>query len=65
MGIFLFFGGIAGLIGATDYSGDAHIPVPILGGGLAVFLFFVLMAISLPGAIAGIGRLQFRRGRAS
>ena len=59
LGILLLFGGIAGLIGATDYSPDAHISIPIVGG-IGAFIFFFLMLISLPGIIAGIGLLQFR-----
>lgn len=59
LGMLLLFGGIAGLVGATDYSGHAHISVPILGwiGGL---IFIVLLVLSLPGLIAGIGLLHFQ-----
>src|ERR1035441_1811350 len=59
LGILALFGGIAGLVGATDYSGDARISVPILGG-IGAFVFFVLLALSLPGLICGSGLLQFR-----
>jgi hypothetical protein len=59
VGMLVLFGGIAGIIGATDYSSDAHISIPILGG-IGAFIFFVLLVISLPGVIAGIGLLQFR-----
>jgi hypothetical protein len=59
VGMLLLFGGIAGIIGATDYSSDAHISIPILGG-IGAFIFFVLLVISLPGVIDGIGLLQFR-----
>ena len=59
LGLLLLFGGIAGLIGATDYSGDARISIPILGG-IGAFVFFVVLVLSLPGVIAGIGLLQFR-----
>lgn len=55
----LFFGGLAGLMGAADLSEEAHIAIPILGAiGGAVFGFMLL--ISLPGLIAGFGLLQFR-----
>lgn len=57
--LLLIFGGIAGLVGATDSTGDARIAVPILGG-IGAFIFFVLLVLSLPGLIAGIGLLQFR-----
>lgn len=59
LGMLLLFGGIAGLIGATDYSGDAHISIPIVGG-IGAFIFFILLVLSLPGVIAGAGLLQFR-----
>jgi hypothetical protein len=59
LGMLLLFGGIAGLIGASDYSSDAHISIPILGG-IGALVFFFLLAISLPGLIAGIGLLQFQ-----
>jgi hypothetical protein len=50
VGMLLLFGGIAGIIGATDYSSDAHISIPILGG-IGAFIFFVLLVISLPGVL--------------
>jgi len=59
LGMLLLFGGIAGLIGVSDYTPDSHISIPIVGGIGAIIFFFVL-AISLPGLIAGIGLLQFR-----
>ena len=59
LGMLLLFGGIAGLIGASDYSSHAHITIPIVGG-IGVLVFCVLLALSLPGLIAGIGLLQFR-----
>jgi hypothetical protein len=49
------FGGIAGLIGDSDYSGGGHIL-----GGIGAIIFFVLLALSLPGLVAGVGLLQFR-----
>ncbi len=57
--ILALFGGIAGIIGATDYSGDSHISIPIVGG-IGTFIFFVILALALPGLVAGIGLLQFR-----
>jgi hypothetical protein len=59
LGFLLFFGGIAGLIGATDYSGSARFSIPIVGG-IGAFIFVAILALSLPGVIAGIGLLQFR-----
>lgn len=59
LALLLLFGGIAGLVGAVTQTEDAHIAVPIVGaiGGL---LFFGLLALSLPGLIAGVGLLQLR-----
>jgi len=57
--LLLLFGGIAGLIGATASGEDAHLAIPILSG-FGSFLFFVILALSLPGLIAGVGLLQFR-----
>jgi hypothetical protein len=59
LGMLLLFGGIAGLVGATDVSGEAHITVPILGA-IGAFIFFLLLVLSLPSLIAGVGLLQFR-----
>jgi hypothetical protein len=59
LGMLALFGGIAGIIGASDYSGDAHISIPIVGG-IAALVFFVLLVLSLPSLIAGVGLLQFR-----
>jgi hypothetical protein len=39
LGMLLLFGGIAGLIGATDYSSNAHISIPILGRHRRHYLF--------------------------
>jgi len=55
----LVLGGIAGLIGATDHSSDALVAIPILGG-IGVFVFGVLLVLSLPSIIAGFGLLNFR-----
>ena len=59
VGMLLLFGGIAGLIGASDYSGEAHISVPSVGG-VGALIFFVILVLALPGVIAGVGLLQFQ-----
>ena len=59
VGLLLLFGGIAGLIHVSDYSPDANISIPILGG-IGAVVFFVLVVLSLPGVIAGIGLLEYR-----
>jgi hypothetical protein len=57
--ILFVFGGIAGLVSATSQVSDARIAVPIVGG-IGSFIFFIVLALSLPGLIAGIGLLEFR-----
>jgi hypothetical protein len=57
--ILLIFGGLAGLVSTTSQMEDAHVAVPILGG-IGAFVFFFLLAVSVPGLVAGIGLLQFR-----
>jgi hypothetical protein len=54
------FGGAAGIISvAARNEPDAQIAIPIVGAvGVGLFLF--LLALSLPGIIAGVGLLQFR-----
>ncbi|HEV8131828.1 MAG TPA: hypothetical protein VGQ81_11285 [Acidobacteriota bacterium] len=58
--ILIIFGGTAGIVGASAHSDpDARFVVPLLsaiGGGL----FFLILALSVPGIIAGIGLLKFR-----
>lgn len=56
---FLFFGGIAGLIGITESGGDAMIAIPIMGTIGSAILALALL-LSLPGLIAGIGLLSYR-----
>ncbi|MFN7993532.1 MAG: hypothetical protein U0Q18_08025 [Bryobacteraceae bacterium] len=59
LGLLVIFGGVAGLVGTTAHGDDARIAIPILGG-IGAFIFFLVLALSLPGLIAGIGLLQFR-----
>jgi hypothetical protein len=58
LGIFAMFGGIAALV-QMDGDDDAIVPVTILGavGGLVLIL---LLLLSVPGIIAGIGLLSFQ-----
>ena len=55
----LFFGGIAGLIGLTYQTEGRFIAVPILGA-IAGFACLLMLALSLPGIVAGIGLTRFR-----
>jgi hypothetical protein len=56
--VLLVFGGIATFVGAQA-GADARIAVPIVGAVGGVIALFIL-AISIPGIIAGIGLLRFR-----
>jgi len=53
------FGGVAGIVGFAAHEPDAQVAVPILGL-LGVGIFFLLLLLSLPGVIAGIGLLKFQ-----
>lgn len=56
--LMLIFGGVAGVVGTSAEEG-ARVAVPILGAMGGIIGCFVL-AVSLPGTIAGIGVLQHR-----
>jgi hypothetical protein len=58
MAALLIFGGVSALV-AADHSSDSLAAIPILGfiGGL---VFILVMVLSLPGLIIGIGLVQFR-----
>lgn len=55
----LTFGGAAGIVGAAASAEDAAIAIPIIGI-TGIGLVIVLLALSLPGLIAGWGLLNFR-----
>jgi hypothetical protein len=57
--IFLFFGGLAAVVGMTDHSSDVGFAVPILGG-VGALVFVILLVLSIPGIIAGIGLLNLQ-----
>jgi len=56
--VLMLLGGIAGMVGIAGQDPDARIAVPILGG-IGGLLFIVIMVLSLPGIIAGVGLLKF------
>jgi len=56
--VLLVFGGIAGIVGSSADLPDARIAVPILGG-IGGLLFIVVLLLSIPSIIAGIGLLRF------
>lgn len=59
LGVFAFFGGIAGLIGMTDDSEGRFVAIPIMGA-LGGIVLVVMLVISIPGIIAGWGLVNFR-----
>ena len=57
--ILAVFGGIAGIVGFTQ-NPDAEVAVPVLGLiGAAVCV--LLLVLSIPGIVAGIGLLKFQQ----
>jgi hypothetical protein len=61
VGIFvlLVMGGIAGIVGVSDHTGDSATAIPILGA-IGAFVFILLLILSLPGLIGGFGLMQFK-----
>lgn len=57
--VLMVFGGVASLVGLNADSRDSLTAIPILGG-IAGFVFILLLALSLPSVIAGIGLIRFR-----
>jgi hypothetical protein len=57
--VLLIFGGISAVVGLSDHSSDNLAAIPILGliGG---FVFILVLVLSLPGLIIGIGLMQFK-----
>jgi hypothetical protein len=59
VGMLILFGGLAGVVGTTDQSEDAVVGVGVLGA-IGAIVFTVILVLSLPGLIAGIGLVKFR-----
>lgn len=57
--IMAFFGGLAGIAHMADESGDGMVAGGVLGL-IGAAAFFVLLLLSLPGLITGIGLLTFQ-----
>ncbi len=58
--ILLIFGGVAGIVGmAAHHDPEAAVAIPILGL-IGVVIAVVLVVLSLPGIIAGIGLLKLQ-----
>ena len=55
--VLLIFGGVSAFVNMSDRSSDLPVPMlAVIGGGI----FILLMVLSLPGLIIGIGLVQFR-----
>jgi hypothetical protein len=57
--VLLIFGGISAVVGLSDHSSDSLTAIPILSA-IGGFVFILVMALSLPGLIIGIGLIKFR-----
>ena len=57
--VFFVFGGVSALVGLSDHTSDGLTAIPILGV-VAGFVIIVLLALTLPGLIIGIGLMQFK-----
>jgi hypothetical protein len=57
--VLALFGGLAGFVGVTAHDPDAQIAVPILGL-IGAGIFVLLLVLSLPGVIAGVGLLKLQ-----
>jgi len=58
LGVFLFFGGVAGLV-HMDHDPDAALVVPMLGA-IGGFVLIILLVLSVPGIVAGVGLLSYQ-----
>jgi hypothetical protein len=60
LGVLLFFGGIAALVGFTDPTDGKEIAIPVLGV-IGALSFLVMTLVSLPELLAGIGLWKERQ----
>jgi hypothetical protein len=58
LALLLIFGGIATGVMFSQQGGGAVLGIPILGG-IGLFLFLLVLLLSLPGLIGGIALLRF------
>jgi hypothetical protein len=57
--LLVIFGGITGLIGMNAGSDEATVAIPIIGG-IGALVVLVVVLLSVPGIIAGVGLLSHR-----
>jgi len=55
--VLMIFGGISALVNFSDHGSD--VPAPVFGV-IGVIVFFVILVISLPALIIGVGLMQFK-----
>ena len=55
--VLMIFGGLASIVGLSDRSSDVAVAVPVLGG-IGMFVCILILIVSLPGLIGGIGLLR-------
>jgi hypothetical protein len=57
--VLMIFGGLSAIVGLSDHTPEGLPAVPILGA-IGAFVFILILVLSLPGLIIGIGLVQFR-----
>jgi hypothetical protein len=59
--VLLVFGSLAGVVGISANTADANRAAGMaVLGGIGVLVFVIILVLSVPGVIAGIGLLKFR-----
>lgn len=59
LGLFVMFGGLAALVAVNESGSDAATGMAVLGA-IGTFILVLLLVLSLPGLIAGIGLLYLK-----
>lgn len=59
VGLFVMFGGLAAFVATQEQGSDAFAGMAVLGA-IGTFLLVLLLVLSLPGLIAGIGLLYLK-----
>lgn len=57
--VLMIFGGISVFLGMSDRAAEGLPAIPILSG-IGGFVFVLLLCLSLPGLIIGVGLMQFK-----
>jgi hypothetical protein len=57
--VLMIFGGLSAFVGLSEHAPEGFPAVPILGA-IGAFVFILILVLSLPGLIIGIGLVQFR-----